>query len=93
MDADAVIDGIEARLAELVRARPFRFVDTRRADAEAYLARLTAFSGFTEREIADGERGLGKPLPALVNHLPDEKCGRPKDGVRWQLATLADTDR
>lgn len=64
-DAQTIVDSIQARLIALVEGRAFRFMNTRRDDAQAYLARLTTFEGLSESSIAQRERVLGGALPQV----------------------------
>jgi hypothetical protein len=63
--ADEITESIQARLIKLVENRPFRFFDTKREDAEAYLACLVNFTGYAEAEIQDIETDLAVRFPTV----------------------------
>ena len=56
--AEQFVAGIRERLVRLAELRPFRFVATRRAEAEAYLRRLTEFEGFDDGGIYWAARAI-----------------------------------
>lgn len=70
-----MIAAVVGRLRATVDNRTFRFQNTRRADADAYLAQLTTFEGCTDAEIAAREEQLGGTFP-LVYRSFLRRCGR-----------------
>jgi len=63
--ADHIMDGICERLRHLAENRSFRFIDTRRRDAQNYLEKLTFFQGYSDKEIAQAERRLTVSFPTV----------------------------
>jgi hypothetical protein len=63
MDADGTMADLARRLVAMVENRPFRFRETRRSDAEAYLRARKEFSGYAEAEIALAEQARGCAFP------------------------------
>jgi hypothetical protein len=73
--AEAVIAGIERRLKSLVENRAFRFVNTGRAEAEAYLNALSTFVGWLEEDVDELEAELGVKFPAVFRAYVEYAAG------------------
>lgn len=61
--AELFVAGIGERLVRLAELRPFRFVRTRRVEAEFYLRRLTGFEGYEDGDINWAEQSIDGYLP------------------------------
>lgn len=53
--ANEIMEDLKSRLITLATNRPFRFLETRKADADSYLAAMCSFEGLTEEEISNLE--------------------------------------
>ena len=84
---DDIMEAVRVRLVALVRDRPFRFINTRRDDAERFLASLETFAGLDEKEILALETQCGLPFPAVYRGYL-RHFGR----ARGQLFQGSDTD-
>ena len=62
--AEEIILSARARLAALAERRSFRFVNTRREEAEDYLRHLTEFEGYDETELS-----MLRCTPGLFPHV------------------------
>lgn len=60
---------VRARLVRLVHARPFRFTETRRSEAERYLRSASRFAGYSDGEIQSVERWAEGRLPAVYREF------------------------
>ena len=65
MDAQEIITQAQRCLLNMADDRPFRSVDTIRAEAEAYLADMKTFVGYSEEEITATETRLGIRFPEV----------------------------
>jgi len=63
--ADKLIGESVKQLVSLVQNRPFRFKETKRADAVRYLKQLTIFAGLSEAEINALETSLEVNFPTV----------------------------
>jgi hypothetical protein len=66
--AAQVVTRIRARLLLLAVSPPFRFVNTRRDEADDYLRRMTEFVGFDEDEMAAANHAMG-PFPLVYEEF------------------------
>jgi hypothetical protein len=66
--AARVFARIRERLVRLAAERPFRFTETRRVEAEAYLRRMNDFAGFDEDEVAAANHSMG-PFPRVYEEF------------------------
>jgi hypothetical protein len=65
IDYDAYMLAVQARLRHMVEQRPFRFVETKRRLAEAYLAQQVQCIGYREDEICNLEYHLSVTFPSV----------------------------
>ena len=63
--ADTLIGESVKQLVSLVQNRPFRFKETKRANAARYLRGLTTFEGLSEEEISTLETSLQVNFPVI----------------------------
>jgi SMI1 / KNR4 family (SUKH-1) len=63
--ADKIIDEVCHRLRTLAANRRYRFVRTARRDAENYQSLQTAFTGYSESQIAQAEERLRVAFPLV----------------------------
>ena len=73
--AEAVVEGIRRRIESLAEGRAFRFVNTERAAAEAYLHDLSTFVGWLEDDVDDLEAELGVKFPAVFRAYVEHTAG------------------
>jgi len=65
--AEKFVEGVCQRLRDLAANRPFRFIDTRRRDAQSYLNKLVWFQGYSEDEIVQAEKRLNVVFPTVFH--------------------------
>ncbi len=65
MEQTRVIADLQERLRQIAARRPYRFRDTPRSVAEAYLAQQTVFEGFATPEVTAAEEALGGTFTAM----------------------------
>ena len=64
----SIVEKVVSQLVALIQKRPFRFKDTKRADAARYLKQLTAFEGLSEEETAALETVLRVNFPMVFRN-------------------------
>lgn len=64
-NANTLISEFIKRLVILIQDRPFRFKDTRKADAVHYLKQLTTVEGLSEEEISTLQTSLQVSFPTV----------------------------
>jgi len=79
MDAQSIIEDWKRRLTKMANNPPYVFRDTPENLIKQYRRELTAFDGYTEREVANAEAELGVSFPTVFRTFLLELARRPGD--------------